>query len=268
MFKALGLDWRISLAQECWFYFRTCRNWRQVIRGRLDAVPFDRFVMRSGTSIAFPERPPWQIFQEIWRYRVYTRKYPRGWNAPQKIVDIGANIGVFSLMAAQRWCQAHILAFEPSPSNFSWLEHNVRSSHARQITCRPVAVAGTRGEARFYLKGDSGWHSLIGDGAKTSIAVQTITLDDVLNETDAKQIDILKLDCEGAEYDILSTRQAMISWHVRYVAMEYHEISGHTADELTTIFEDAGFYTEIIPEPRWRTGMLYATNRTTSYRSV
>ena len=263
MLKTPGLDWRISLAQECWFYFRTCRNWRKVIQARLYGAPLARFEMRGSVVVGFPESPPWQIFQEIWRNQVYTRRYPREWGNPRTIVDIGANIGVFSLYAARRWHQARILAFEPAPDNFHWLEKNAQLSSAWQITCRPVAVAGKSGQADFYLKEESGWHSLIGDGAKSSITVQTTTLDAVLDETGATAIDLLKLDCEGAEYNVLSGRESLLARTVRFVAMEYHEVSGHTVDELTKLFASVGFHTESIPEPRWRTGMLYATNRST-----
>lgn len=264
MLAALGLDWRVSLARECWFYLRTCLNWREVIAGRLNRKPFQQFKLRAGMVIAFSGAPPWQIFEEIWWHDIYVRNYPHERGAPKIVVDVGANIGVFSLLAAHRWPEAQIFAYEPAPDNFAWLDRNLRTCRARRITCYPLAVAGTPGNSRFYLKAESGWHSLYQDGAESSITVQAVTLETVLACTGARRIDFLKLDCEGAEYEILSERQALLSESVGFVAMEYHKVGGHTVQELKGTFEGSGFGVEVLPEPRWGTGMLYGTNRITS----
>jgi FkbM family methyltransferase len=258
MLKAFGLDWRISLSQECWFYYRTCANWRSVIRGRLRSAPFDRFEMRTGPVIAFDGDPPWRIFEDIWRYQIYDRKYPKSWHAPRSVVDVGANVGFFSLYAAARWPTARIFAYEPAPENVKWLERNIATSRANQVRIYPLAVAGSVGRATFYLKQESGWHSLWDNGAQSAIETETTTLEAIVARTGSEPIDLLKIDAEGAEYQILRGREQLLARSVRYIVMEYHELHEHQFQELRDILERSGFDCEIFPEPRWKTGMLYA----------
>jgi hypothetical protein len=72
---------------------------------------------------------------------------------------------------------------------------------------------------------------------------------------------LLKLDCEGAEYEILDGRELLLREGVHQIAMEYHEIGGHRVQELTALLARAGFQCEIAPAPEWHTGMLYAVNQ-------
>jgi len=259
MFKRLGLDWRISLAQSYWFYFRTCENWRQVLDAIRRDERLDRFVLRSGATLTFFGDPPLQIFQEIWRREIYTHEYPQGWRTPHIVVDIGANIGFFSLYVAMRWPDAQVFAYEPAPENVALLEQNIRLSKTSQVILHPVAVADVVGRMNFFLKKESGWHSLWGSSNDSTILVNTTTLPAIVKEVD-QTIDLLKMDCEGAEYAVLAGQALVLAQSVRFVAMEYHEIEGHQVRELTEILEQAGFDCEVHPQPRWQTGMLYAVN--------
>jgi len=259
MLKVLGLDWRISLAAECWFYFRTCANWRLVIQGRLRKMFFDRFELRTGQVIAFPDVPPWQIFQEIWRRFTYTRGYSTDCS-PHLVVDIGANIGFFSFYAAHRWPQAKILAFEPAPENIKWFRRNIESSNANTIFLHPVAVAGLEGQKTLFMKKEHGWHSFWRNGAESEILVETTTLGAIIAQNGCSTIDLLKLDCEGSEYEIFEGCETLLAKYVRFISMEYHEVGGHHVGELQEILHRAGFVFECFPVPGWKTGLLYARN--------
>lgn len=265
MLKVLGLAWRISLVQESLFYFRTCHNWRMVIRGRINNVPFDKFEMRSGKVVAFSGTPPWQVFQEIWRYRVYDRKYPRTLPTPSIVVDIGANIGLFAHYAASRWPLAKIYAYEPAPENIQWLEKNVAMSRAIQIRVYPLAVANAGGRMTLYLKAESGWHSLWPKDAQEAVTVEATTLDAIIAELGTQPVDFLKIDCEGAEYELLAGREQLLRQRVRFIGMEYHENNQHQVGELQALLKRAGFAYETCAMLRWNTGMLYAMNLSLSH---
>lgn len=260
MLKALGLDWRISLAQEGWFYFRTCKNWRQVFRSRLRGGNLDKLECRAGQVITLADFSSLQIFQEIWRRQIYTGRYPKRWEEPRVIVDIGANIGIFALFATKKWPLARVLAYEPAPENVVRFERNIRLSHASQICFHPFAVAGTKGRTTLFLKGEPGWHSFWNEGARSAVCVEATTLEAILAEVGSPTIDLLKIDCEGAEYDVLRGRGQLLVENVRFIAMEYHEREDHRVRELTDLFESSGFSCVFHPEPCWGTGMLYATN--------
>lgn len=252
-----GLDWRIPLLQEGLFYLQTCRNWRTVLRGRLYQIPFSKFILWNGQAIHFRGNPPFQIFQEVWRHKQYTP--PQYANSPRIVVDIGANIGFFTLYAAARWREARVLAFEPAPENYDLLKQNLFVPQSR-LECRQVALADKKGAATFYLKQESGWHSLFGESGATPIVVDTLALEDMMQEYALERIDFLKVDCEGAEYSIFRGREELLCERIGFVAMEYHLVDGHGVQELQALFSRAGFILQIEPPSKWNTGLLYAKN--------
>jgi FkbM family methyltransferase len=155
---------------------------------------------------------------------------------------------------------SRIFAYEPAPENVKWLERNIATSHANHVCIYPLAVAGSVGRATFYLKQESGWHSFWDNGSETAIETETTTLEVIVAQTGSGPIDLLKIDAEGAEYQMLLGREQLLARFVRYIAMEYHELREHQSQELRDMLERAGFDLEIFPEPRWKTGMLYAMN--------
>jgi FkbM family methyltransferase len=254
-----GLNWRVPHWRECWELGRLCKNWRAVISARRNRTPLDRFELRSGTCLYFPAPPPFWLLVSIWGSEIYTRTYPKHGGDPRVIVDIGANIGAFSLFAAGRWPRARVLAYEPAPENLLWLERNVRANRHDRIEIHPAAVCGATGEVTLWLREGTEAHSLWGDGAHAR--VPATTLDAIVAEITPDTIDLLKLDCEGAEYDILIGREDLLARHVRFVALEYHEEYGHHVCELTQVLNRAGFRHRVSPpHPRIKAGMLWGWN--------
>lgn len=257
----LGLAWRWSLLQEYGFYFAACRNWQAVIQAHRRQTPLDCFALRAGPTMRFAGPPPFQILQEVWRKRAYDPTLWRNLPPPTVVVDIGANIGFFALYAAARWPRAQIWAYEPAPENVQWLRTNAQFAPTR-LHLSAHAVAAQRGVATFYLKREAGWHSLYPTAEQsTPMEVETVTLAEVLAQTGAQHIDFLKLDCEGAEFEILAGQAQWLAQHVGRVALEYHEFDAqHRVRQLTTIFEQAGFHVQSEAPSPWHTGMLYAFN--------
>jgi len=257
-----GLDWRIPYYRECIFYLLTCGNWREVIQARRGRRAFNRFELRSGTIIEFTGEPPWIIFKDVWYYKAYTRLYHSS-VAPEVVVDIGANIGNFSLFAATKWPQSEIWAYEPAPVNFSQLSRNVELNTQCRIKPVNAAVSGKAGKAKLLIKQESGAHSLYSvdsDVVEGSLELPSVTLEDVVTATGGKRIDFLKVDCEGAEYDIFAGREEILRTKVKYIAMEYHEQFGHHVGELGEILRTTNFNIQVHPVPKWKAGLLFAWN--------
>lgn len=251
----------IKLLLEYLFYFRFCKNWRSIIANRRNGTILNEFCLRNGRVITFEGPPPWVVFHDIWRYKVYTKTYKPSFRYPRVVVDIGANIGLFSLYAAARWPSAQILAYEPDPENFRILQKNVRLSKAMNVQTFPFAVSDCNAKAKLYLRTGSGWHSLFdsSEGILRIIEVETVTIDMILQQIISRHIDFLKVDCEGAEFKILKGQEKLLSQSVGYVAMEYHEIEGD-ARILEDILRTAGFSIEVYPDHRWKTGLFFARN--------
>lgn len=122
------------------------------------------------------------------------------------IVDVGANIGLFSLAAARKMNQqGHIYAFEPLPATADFARKNVDlNGFSSFVTVTQVAVSNKPGEAELYLGPCSGHHSLYPLTTierENKVVVPVVTLDQTLSEIPS--INLLKIDVEGAELDVL-----------------------------------------------------------------
>lgn len=116
-------------------------------------------------------------------------------------VDVGANIGYYTLLAARLvGSQGRVFAFEPCPGNFQLLQRSVRANGHTNVTLVPKAVSDHSGLAILQLdQNSSGGHSLSGfRGGARSIDVETISLDEYFAGY-AGAIDVVKTDTEGAD---------------------------------------------------------------------
>lgn len=257
-----AVQWRYSLIKELLFYFQICHNWKDVIKARLYHQPLERFEIRKHQVITFRGAPPFHILRDIWQHKVYTHFYPINLPSPSIVVDIGANIGVFSLYSDYVWPHAKVLAYEPAPDNLENLRENIRLSGLEsKISVQPFAVSDQDNSSMvFYIKKEGGWNSIFGDSRDVPITVSTISMAKVLMDVNNQIIDFMKIDCEGAEYCILSGKMDMFRNFVKYIAMEYHQVAGHSYVELIELFQKAGFEVVTIPPNQWNTGMLYGIN--------
>lgn len=196
------------------------------------------------------------MFHRIWlrdEYRLGT-EVDRGLGC---VIDLGANVGLFTARAAQ--LAERVIAYEPAPENFRQLECNTRElSGVERVR---AAVAGEPCVLRLYPPQNpalSGVHSLYPErGAylsQDSIEVQAIGLDDVLERHAIAHCDLLKLDVEGAEYDILYGAAPDTLARIGRIYGEYHDIG--VADPRTRIgalaafLRERGFALELVPHRR------------------
>ncbi|MGP0093953.1 MAG: FkbM family methyltransferase [Xanthobacteraceae bacterium] len=134
--------------------------------------------------------------------RAYTQR------RPFVFVDIGANVGLFSLfVASHRECALTIIAVEPEPGNVGRLLFNVGANAPLPICVKPIALGRSAGRARVRLdrrdRGGTTTETLASEGADSANSVSCMPLTDVLLEERLEGIDALKIDTEGAEDAIL-----------------------------------------------------------------
>jgi FkbM family methyltransferase len=130
-------------------------------------------------------------------------------------VDVGAHIGLYTLLAARRvGPQGKVFAFEPAPENFRVLKYNIAQNELANVTAELMAVTRARGRATFTLsEKDSASHTLAGslqEGRK--IETETISLDEYFAGCEPR-IGVIKVDAEGAELGILEGMQGILSRH-------------------------------------------------------
>lgn len=141
-----------------------------------------------------------------------TKLFMREIRPGDTVLDIGANIGYFTLLAARlAGAAGRVIAFEPDPANFRILKMNVEKNGYANVTLVDKAVSDRTGNARLYLSATNrGDHRLTDpkDGRK-SVAVGTVALDSFLKKLDRK-VQFIKMDIQGAEAAALAGMKGLI----------------------------------------------------------
>ncbi len=120
---------------------------------------------------------------------------------PRTIIDLGANTGISVRFLRALYPSAEIVAAEPDPTNFARLEANAFGSDPIRLV--PAAVGLEPGRAKFY-PGKEGWtSSLEPRPGSRAVEVDLVTVPDLLARAGTTQVDLLKLDIEGAEWPLL-----------------------------------------------------------------
>jgi FkbM family methyltransferase len=175
------------------------------------------------------------------------------------VIDIGANQGFFSCYAASKG--ASVYAFEPYPESFERLQRNIeRNKFSSAVKLSQVAVSSTTSKTPLWFS------NYLGGGANTivpahlesipedienSIEVDTVSIDSILSEIPGA-IRLCKVDCEGAEYDILGSLSNPSK--IDSFAIEYHP-GAYRLRELVAIMLNWGTHQISIART---THMLYA----------
>lgn len=163
------------------------------------------------------------------------------------IVDVGANIGCYSLLAANAVGRAgRVIALEPSSATYRQLENNVALNKLTNISCRRMAMASQVGTAQLHSGNDSLFASLYVevDGHRQENAtetVKTISLVALMAEEGLRSIDLLKLDCEGAEHEIIAGMDREIAARIAQISLELHPLPGNRGTNTVQHLIDLGY---------------------------
>lgn len=132
------------------------------------------------------------------------------------VIDIGAHLGFYTLlMSSAVGPSGRVLAFEPSPREFPHLSTHIRINRRSNVQVENVALADMRGKIEFFLTesprttGNSLRRPKV--NCLGSVDVPTLTLDDYISEKGVHEVDLIKLDTEGAELKILTGATGLLS---------------------------------------------------------
>ena len=233
------------------------KNWPSCLlaRARLMKEPYFICCLRKGIKYKIRSDSPYDrwIIHEIWEdkdYNIENFSIEDG----DIILDIGAQIGVFSVFAAKHNHRGIIYAIEPFVENFKLLEENLRLNKINNVIPLCKAVSGENKIKKLYISNDNtGTHSFFSEKNERFIDVQTVSLKSIIENYNIYTIDFLKMDCEGAEYEILLNCPNEIIKMIKKIAMEYHNIDGYrNVLMLKEFLEKKGFKVLI------NVNMLYA----------
>lgn len=124
------------------------------------------------------------------------------------VLDIGANGGMNTVPVARGMgVNGKVIAIEPEPKNFSILKKNIKLNNLKNVVCINAACYKSEGTLKLHLdKEGPGGHSLLKDTPIEKngfIEVRTRKVDNIVKETNIKNIKLIKIDVEGAEADVL-----------------------------------------------------------------
>ncbi len=220
-------------------------GWWQVGRRRV------RYALkRHGTFVARPFTLDRVVLNEV----LVTNVYKDGLHLADGdiVVDLGAHIGAFSVLAAQQARGARIYSYEPEPQNVELLTRNVLLNHvADQVTICPVAVGGTSGRHVFHVSSGGMGALAAGTEQATPIFVETVTLQDVFLTHRLDRINLLKVDIEAAEYEMFAALPEEWLARIDRIIMECH-LARHPEQfpRLLQALERAGFACMAAPGAR------------------
>ncbi len=192
---------------------------------RLNALP--RYMQGTtqlfGKEFAFADANTFQYGKyEILDKEIYKFKAE---NDSPKIIDCGANIGLSVLYFKLLYPKSTVLAFEPDEKIAQVLKKNILSFDLQNIQIHNEAVWIENGIMEFRKEGGFSGRLALPEDKENIVSVKTLRLKDLLNN----KIDFLKLDIEGAEYEVIKDCKEELK-NVKFLFIEYHS---HKAKEQT-----------------------------------
>lgn len=197
------------------------------------------YTLRDGTRITCPNVPGARlpIYEVILDDTYRLPWFTRGLGDAPVVLDVGGHIGSFSLAITRLHPKARIEAFEASPSTAAYFERNIAANGVDdRVHCHQVAVTAEAGTVQFIDNGAGSIHNgIISPETATPITVPGISMAEAFARP-RTQVDLVKMDAEGAEYDMVLGSSPEDWAGVRRVVMEYHDIPGRSWAELENFF--------------------------------
>ena len=221
------------------------KNWPQFMYNYAWGVtPLDSYVFRNGAKLKLGRAIDHVPIIEIFFHKDYG-------DMPDNsvIVDLGANIGTFSIYAASTARNVKIYAYEALEAFYKLMVENVRANNCEQsIECFNYAVAGDTNTRTLFVESTNFFFPTLVDseakGMQKSIEVRCITLAGIFESNKIETIDMLKIDCEGAEYEILYNTPRAYFARINEIRMEYHNLEAEgrsNVEGLKSFLSEQGF---------------------------
>ena len=200
-------------------------EFQQVYHGRrLESLEF-----RSGITLKGPSETLRSTFQDLWLFGYYSSPgYEVG--SSDIVIDVGANIGAFAAYAVMNRPGVRVYCYEPEPSNFVTLTRNIQANAvmSQQVKAFQYGVSGHSGHLELFVDKDNPmFHSIVEvknpDGSnRTGIKIKCMTLEEILQDNQLTRCDLLKLDCEAAEFGIIENTSKETLSRFRRIIGEVH----------------------------------------------
>lgn len=162
-----------------------------------------------------------------------TKAFIRLVNKGATIIDIGANIGIYTYLASKIvGKRGKVYAFEPSPLSYKKLEKN--TCLLSNVFCFPFAISN-KSEKRFF---NTHRFCFVKEESKDDICVSSVSLEDFCGDK-INNIDVIKIDVEGAEVDVIRGMSSLLSiGHVKLIVEVHPELITLLGDDISSLTEE------------------------------
>jgi FkbM family methyltransferase len=201
----------------------------------------------------------YKVVDETWTENVYRiHEYQFKHNAV--FVDIGANIGSVSLYVdnfnkvRNSDNKIKVYSIEPEPHNLLLLEENINNNPTENITVVNNAI--WHEQKNVFITNRGGNSSIVDGSLVESVEVSAITIQDLIDRYSIDEIDVMKIDIEGAEFDLIVNTPPEILAKIRYLVLEFDKsFDGSFGKMIEKLAKQFGL--EILGSPE-RGGYVYA----------
>jgi FkbM family methyltransferase len=200
-----------------------------IVQGRLKGK---RWIVGAG------EHGYWLGSYELNKRLAFEREIPAG----AVVYDIGANVGYFSLLAAVLVGQeGRVYAFEPLPRNVEFLRKHIKLNKLDTIDVIEAAVSDHSGSASFDLGASSAMGHLTDSG---EMSVRMVALDELLESGGIQPPDYMKVDVEGAEFDVFQGARGILEKYHPTLFLDTHQREAHFP--TISLLEELGYEFSIL----------------------
>ena len=203
--------------------WKILKNWYlyPLVYFKLTKKDYVIFETRSGLKIKIRvNSTDLMALTHVWMIQEYSDDdFPI--NNDDVIIDVGAHIGLFALFASQFCKNGKIFCYEPIKENYKILIENIEMNQIQNIFPNNLAVTKETSRVKIFLNDDQSGHSMFIQN-KNFVEVDSKSLSDIFIDNGIKECDFLKLDCEGAEYEIVESLSSDLFTKIKKIVIEYH----------------------------------------------
>lgn len=238
------------------------KNWPSYFLFKMGLHPGKEFIFKfnDGHSYSVPKKMIGP-FRECFFDDQYLQKFDaHSFPSSPVIIDIGANVGYAALYFFRKFPEATIHSFEPMPFLQSMLHKYQHAYKHYNWKIHPYGLWKEEGNLELFTTSTDDFTSISGvmkfPDADKKFNVQVSTLQKFIQENKIENIDLLKIDCEGAEYEILFSLTDEDYNKVKRIAMETHVTENYKTEDLVEFIKSKGY--ELIYVAKPETGHIWA----------
>ncbi len=255
--KTFDITWLLSIAQDqpTKDAIEKICKWNDDIKNGIFNPSDEVFSLKLGKhTIWLRESEAWfaiHLYDHIFKEKEHLLCEDFDGKGCSTVVDMGANIGMYSLAIADNNPECKIISFEPNPKAYELLCKNIESNNAKNVTLvnRGVSENGTPFDMKTLDEGSAYGGKYLGEIKNEyrmwiqqerykNIKVQSLSVPQIFAEYSIDTIDILKMDIEGMELEVLEGAVPMFP-KIKKIVFEWHDHA--MKDEIVTLLTGNGF---------------------------